>query len=274
MQLYINGEWMSEEGATVPFRDRGFQLGESLFETIRVNTGRPFRVEKHLERMLSGMDTIGLVAQDVLNQIPGLVDEYIQRNKLQDALVRVMITRGASADGLEPAIYLSSRDLPQIGTWPVKIIFLKEKNYPILRFHPAIKSGNYLGNMLAKRDADQAGAFEPVFINPEGYVTECAIRNVFFIKNDTLLTPSVELGVLPGVIRDTIMELAGKRGMRVEEAFIREERLNEMDEAFISSTGVGVLPIYWDGFQSDYSRSKLLRNDLNEVFESGELNVT
>ncbi|MCF7905067.1 MAG: aminotransferase class IV [Candidatus Marinimicrobia bacterium] len=274
MQLYINGKWVGEAEATVPFRDRGFQLGESLFETIRVNGGHPFRVQKHMERMQSGMDTIQLDAPTSLEQIPGLVDEYIERNKIVDSLVRIMITRGTSAPGAEPAIYISSRELPPVDSWPVKVVFLEEKNYPILRFHPAIKSGNYLGNMLAKRDAEQVGAFEPVFINPEGYITECAIRNVFFIKNGTLYTPSLELGVLPGVIRDTIMELARKRGLQVEESFIRAERVDAMDVAFISSTGVGVLPIFWDGFQSNYDISQELRNDLTDVFEAGERNVT
>lgn len=274
MQLYINGQWVDEADARVPFRDRGFQLGESLFETIRVNGAKPFRVSKHMERLNSGMTTIQLSSPAVLEMIPDLVDEYIHRNKLEDALVRIMMTRGESATSTDPALYISSRDIPIADSWPVKVIFLEEQRYPILRFNPAIKSGNYLGNMLAKRDAEQAGAFEPVFINPEGYVTECAIRNIFFIKNNTLLTPSVELGVLPGVIRDTIMELARKRGMRVEESFVRQERLNEMDEAFISSTGVGVLPVFWEGFKSDYIVSQKLRGDLDTTFKSGELHVT
>lgn len=273
MLIYLNGEWIPEEGAKVPFQDRGFQLGESLFETVRVNSGVPFRVTKHMERLSSGMETIQLNSKTVFANIPNLVEEYIERNGIGNALVRIMLTRGV-ADAVEPAIYISSRELPQVESWPVKIMFMEERNYPILRFHPAIKSGNYLGNMLAKRDATEAGAFEPVFVNAEGYVTECAIRNVFFIQNDTLLTPTVELGVLPGVMRDTIMELALSLGMRVEEGYIQVDRVNEMDEAFISSTGVGVLPVFWDGFQSQYEKSMELREALEDLFESGVHDVT
>jgi len=128
--------------------------------------------------------------------------------------------------------------------------------------------------MLAKKDAEEAGAFEPVFVNRDGYITECAIRNIFFIKENILLTPSLELGVLPGVIRETIMELAKHRGMEVSEAYILKEDLREMDEAFISSSGIGVLPVCWEGFASTYKKSQVLREDLIELFESGAAHVS
>ena len=273
MHIYLNGEWVPEEEATVPFQDRGFQLGESLFETVRVNNAVPFRVAKHMDRLKSGMETIQLKSESVFDSIPVLVEEYINRNSINNALVRIMLTRGR-AESLEPSIYISSRDIPHVESWPVKVMFMEERDYPILRFHPAIKSGNYLGNMLAKRDATEAGAFEPVFVNEEGYVTECAIRNIFFIRNNTLLTPTVELGVLPGVMRDTIMELASRIGMEVEEGYIRAERVDDMDEAFISSTGVDVLPVFWDGFQSRYEKSMELREALEDLFESGANDVS
>ena len=279
MLIYTNGAWVDAEHAVVPFNDLGFLYGDSLFETVRVNLGNPFRLEKHLERMQSGMDTIQMESAEQLAKIPDILNEYISKNNLDSALVRVIITRGISKGSpwrsdSTPAIYMTSRPVNKPEDWPVRIVFLEEKNYPILRFHPAIKSGNYLGNMLAKKDAENAGAFEPVFVNREGYVTECAIRNIFFIKDDVLLTPSLELGVLPGVIRDTIMELAQRRHLMVQEALINQDDVPGMDEAFISSTGVGVLPVTWDGFQSDYHHSQILREDLQMLFESGESNVT
>jgi branched-subunit amino acid aminotransferase/4-amino-4-deoxychorismate lyase len=279
MLIYTNGKWVEAEQAVVPFNDMGFLYGDSLFETVRINHGKPFRLEKHLERMQTGMDTIQMESAEQLAKVPEILAEYIFRNKLDSGLARIIITRGVVKGSpwrseSTPAIYMTSRPMNKPEEGPVKVIFLEEKNYPILRFFPAIKSGNYLGNMLAKKDAEDAGAFEPVFINRDGYVTECAIRNVFFIKDDVLLTPSVKLGVLPGVIRDTIMELAEKRHLEVREALIHEDDVPEMDEAFISSTGVGVLPVTWDGFQSDYHHSKILREDLDKLFESGESYVT
>ena len=279
MLIYTDGKWVEAEQAVVPFNDLGFLYGDSLFETVRINLGKPFRLEKHLERMQSGMDTIQMESAEQLANIPGILEEYISRNNLESALARIIITRGISKGSpwrseSTPAIYMTSRPVNKPEDWPVKVVFLEEKNYPILRFHPAIKSGNYLGNMLAKKDAEDAGAFEPVFVNRDGYVTECAIRNVFFIKDNVLLTPALELGVLPGVIRDTIMELAEKRHLKVQQTFIREEDVPAMDEAFISSTGVGVLPVTWDGYQSDYHHSKILREDLQNLFDSGESYVT
>jgi len=279
MLIYANGTWVKADEAVVPFNDQGFLYGDSLFETVRVNHGHAFRLEKHLERMRSGMQTIRMDAADQLAKIPEILETYIAKNDLDSALTRIIITRGVSIGSpwrskSNPSIYVTSRPVNSPEQWPVKVIFLEEKNYPLLRFHPAIKSGNYLGNMLAKKDAEDAGAFEPVFVNRDGYVTECAIRNVFFIKDNVLLTPSLELGVLPGVIRDTIMELASKRHLEVKETLITRDQVRHMDEAFISSTGVGVLPVTWDGYQSNYYHSKILREDLNRLFESGESNVT
>ncbi|MCF7921833.1 MAG: aminotransferase class IV [Candidatus Marinimicrobia bacterium] len=279
MLIYSNGIWVEAEHAVVPFNDLGFLYGDSLFETVRVNHGKPFRLEKHLERMQSGMDTIHMAGGTLLAEIPEILESYISKNQVDSVLARIIITRGISKGSpwkseSTPAMYVSSRPIAAPEQWPVKVIFLEEKKYPILRFHPAIKSGNYLGNMLAKKDAEEAGAFEPVFVNRDGYVTECAIRNVFFIKDNILLTPSLELGVLPGVIRDTIMELAEKRQLKVQESLIKKDDVEAMDEAFISSTGVGVLPVTWEGFQSNYTHSQILREDLHKLFESGESNVT
>ena len=274
MLIYANGSWVEAEQAVVPFRDQGFLYGDSLFETIRINGGQAFRLEKHLERMRSGMDTIRMDSEMLFTKIPNLIEEFIKRNKLNNSLIRIIITRGISAGTpwslqSDLSIYISSREINEVKEWPVKVIFLEEKNYPILRFYPAIKSSNYLGNMLAKKDAEEAGAFEPVFVNRDGYITECAIRNVFFIAGNVLLTPSLELGVLPGVIRETIMELAEHRGMEVKESFILKDEISEMDEAFISSSGIGVLPVFWEGFASNYAKSQVLREDLIEQFESG-----
>lgn len=279
MLIYANGIWVDADQAMVPFNDQGFLYGESLFETIRVNQSKPFRLEKHLERMQSGMITIRLEGKSLMTSIPSILDAFIHKNQIREALIRVMITRGAGSGSpwvtkSEPSIYISARRISKPPVAPVKVIFVEEKKYPILRFHPAIKSGNYLGNMLAKKDAEAAGAFEPVFVNRDGYITECAIRNIFFIRDDVLLTPALELGVLPGVIRDTIMELARHRGLEVREALILQVDVMAMDEAFISSTGIGVLPITWDGFESDYQHSRILSRDLNTLFESGESYVT
>ena len=119
--------------------------------------------------------------------------------------------------------------------------------------------------MLAKKDAEKAGAFEPVFYNRNKIITECAIRNIFFIKGKTLITPGLDLGVLPGVMRDTIMELAPQIGLSVVEDSIPFDSINEMEEAFISSTGIGLLSCYWEGWSSKFTMTNLLKKRLDAI---------
>lgn len=257
MLMYLNGSWVEESQAIIPFREMGFLYGDSLFETIRVVRAVPFRLERHLERLREGMAVIRLQADDALATVNERIDEFILRNEFQEGLLRLIITRGTLSglpwsQELEPNLYLTGRPLSPLPAVPARVVFYQEKDYPILRFRPAIKSGNYLGNLLAKKDAEQANAFEPVFVNPDGYITECAIRNIFFIRDDVLLTPATDLGILPGVIRNTVLELAEGLGLGISETHIRHSEINTMDEAFITSTGVGVLPVTWDGFHSDY----------------------
>jgi branched-subunit amino acid aminotransferase/4-amino-4-deoxychorismate lyase len=126
--------------------------------------------------------------------------------------------------------------------------------------------------MLAKKDAEKAGAFEPVFYNRDKIITECAIRNIFFIKGKTLITPGLDLGVLPGVIRDTIMEIAPLIGLSVAEELIPFDSINEMDEAFISSTGIGMLPCYWDGWNSKFKLTTLLKKQLDFIINEPQNN--
>ena len=184
-----------------------------------------------------------------------------------------MITRG-EVEGAPwryegPAgLYITIRKLTEQPQSPVKIVYYPEEKYPIIRFNPAIKSLNYIGNMLAKKDADNDNAFEPVFYNGEGFITECAIRNIFFILDEQLLTPSLKLGVLPGVMRDTILTIVKELNLSVKETNIPFESINEMDEAFISSTGIGLLPCSWDGWKSDYTITLKIKKHLDRLISS------
>ena len=125
--------------------------------------------------------------------------------------------------------------------------------------------------MLAKKDAENDGAFEPVFYNNDGFITECAIRNIFFIRGNALLTPSTLLGVLPGVMRDTIMSISVKFNLTINETNISLKSINEMDEAFISSTGIGLLPCTWDGWQSNFIITTKIKKHLDLSINNNSL---
>ena len=126
---------------------------------------------------------------------------------------------------------------------------------------------NYLGNMLAKKDTQNQGAFEPVFYNKNNIITECAIRNIFYIKNNILQTPPLNLGILGGVMRKTIINIAHALNIEVQEREINFNEVSSMDEAFICSSVVGILPCYWDGWESNYKITKRLQFLLEESLQ-------
>ena len=270
---FVNGDWQLASNSTVSLYDAGFLLGDGLFETIRFQNGRLFQPEKHLKRLHSGLNIIQIELDKSNTELISCLEEMVIRNDIRSGLLRLMITRGKiegtpwNFTGI-PNVYITIRPLTEEPKKPVKVVFYPEEKYPIIRFNPAIKSLNYIGNMLAKKNAEKEGAFEPVFFNRDGYVTECAIRNIFFIQDKTLMTPGIDLGVLPGVMRETIMEIALELDLIVSEKIIPFNSINDMDEAFISSTGIGLLPCYWDGWNSEFPITYLLKEKLNGIIDN------
>ena len=272
---YSNGNWQESTKSTVSLYDGGFLLGDGLFETIRFQNRMVFQCNKHLDRLLAGLNLIRINIHKSKTDFKNLLDKIIHKNSLNNGLLRLMITRGI-VEGAPwqyegpAAIYITIRPLTNRPKLPVKVIFYPEKKYPIIRFNPAIKSLNYIGNMLAKKDADKEGAYEPVFYNNDKFITECAIRNIFFINNNTLLTPSIKLGVLPGVMRDSIILISKKMDLEVKETNIHLESINDTDEAFISSTGIGLFPCYWEGWKSNYTITSKLKLKLDKLIMSSK----
>ena len=270
---FVNGDWQLASKSTVSLYDAGFLLGDGLFETIRFQYGRLFQPKKHLKRLHSGLNIIQIELNKSNEELISYLEEMVIRNDIRSGLLRLMITRG-KIEGTPwnfsgtPNVYITIRPLTEEPKKPVKVVFYPEEKYPIIRFNPAIKSLNYIGNMLAKKNAEKEGAFEPVFFNRDGYVTECAIRNIFFIQDKTLMTPGIDLGVLPGVMRETIMEIALELDLIVSEKIIPFNSINDMDEAFISSTGIGLLPCYWDGWNSEFPITYLLKEKLNGIIDN------
>lgn len=258
---YIDGKWIKSDEASVPFNDMGFLYGDGLFETMRFDSKRIFSIDKHIDRLLSGLNVIDLHLDKDKSDLVNLISLIIAKNNIDSGIIRLMVTRGIS-DIKVPSIYISIKPFYSIPNTPVKVIYLNETNFPIIRFNPAIKSMNYLGNMLAKKETEKLNAFEPVFYNKESIITECAIRNIFYIKNNILLTPCLDLGILSGVMRETIIDIAKKNNIQVKETYIDYKDINQMDEAFISSTGIGMLECIWDGWTSSFSITKKIKKEL------------
>ena len=262
---YVNGKWLSCDKAMIPFHDAGFLYGDGLFETVRFDDGIIFNYDKHYHRLNVGLDIIDLSNPYNKSQLFNILNELIEKNKINSGIIRLMITRG-TLDSLlsnpKPNIYINIKPFYKIPKDPVKVIFYSEKKFPIIRKNPAIKSMNYLGNMLAKKECNKDGAFEPVFYNDNNMVTECAIRNIFFIKDDILLTPALDLGILSGVMRDEIIDIAKSCDIKCEETYISINDLDMMSEAFISSTGIGLLPCYWNDKKFNYELTFKIKKEL------------
>jgi len=267
---YINGEWIQSNKATIPFNDSGFLYGDGLFETLRFDNKKIFSANKHIKRILSGLKLIKLNHHYNSNILLLLLQKIIKKNLLKNGIIRIMITRGdLSKKRIKPNIYISIKHFYNIPQKPVKVILFNEKKFPIIRFTPAIKSLNYIGNMLAKKECEKQGYFEPIFYNENNIITECAIRNIFFIKDKTLITPSLDLGILSGVMRNTILSIAKKINLNILEDHIKIDEINLMDEAFISSTGIGLLPCYWDNWNSKFETTIELKKELFNRINNG-----
>jgi len=258
---YINNQFIESSEAKVPFNDSGFLYGYGLFETMRFDNRKIFSPIKHLSRLQKGLDLIHLINNKNMNELLSLLNLVITKNNLSSGIIRLMITKG-DIEKKTSSIYISIKPFYKIPTEPIKIIYLNETRFPIIRFTPAIKSMNYIGNMLAKNYADAKGAFEPVFYNNNNIITECAIRNIFYIKDNLILTPSLDLGILSGVMRETIIDVIKFMGLELKETHISQKDIFDMDEAFISSTGIGLLPCYWDGWKSDFLITTKIKKEL------------
>ena len=271
---YINGEWLSNEKAMIPFNDAGFLYGDGLFETMRFDNNKIFSFDKHFQRLIAGLDTINLSLPFNKIELIYILKKLIDKNNIDSGILRLMITRGTLDSLLSsppPNIYISIKSFYEIPKNPVEVIFYSEKIFPIIRYNPAIKSMNYLGNMLAKKTCERDGAFEPVFYNHNNIITECAIRNIFFVRENILLTPALDLGILSGIMRDTIIDIAKSNNIKYQEAYISIDELDSIDEAFISSTGIGLIPCYWGGNKFTYKVTSKIKKELFNIINNTNL---
>ena len=263
MIYYVNGKYIDSSKANISISDAGFLYGDGLFETMRFDNRKIFSPLKHITRLQKGLKIINLKINYNQNSLLNLLNSVIEKNNLDYGIIRLMITRGDTNNIEEiPSTIIVIKPFYEIPQKPVKVLYLQEEKFPIIRFTPAIKSMNYIGNMLAKNFANSKGAFEPVFYNKSKIITECAIRNIFYIKGNQVLTPSLDLGILSGVMRETIIALVQSMEFNFKESHIPYDDIKDMDEAFITSTGIGLLPCYWDGWKSKFHITKSIKKEL------------
>lgn len=242
---FIGGEILPEREAKIPIRDRAFRYGEGLFEIVRVRRGRPFRLRAHLARLEAGAVTLGIARRESEDEIVRSVEALLERWSARDGVLRIVLTAGDPPE-LPPtliATILPPRPVPQAARERGVTVEVAGPRQSPASPLPRLKSLNYLERTLARRTAESHGHFEALFVDPAGHVAEGAQSNIFWARGDLLRTPARSLGILPGVMRNIVIELAAATGVRVKEGSYPLSDLYAADEAFLTNALVGVLPV-------------------------------
>jgi len=252
--VYIDGEYYPKSEAKVSVFDHGLLYGDGVFEGIRSYGGVVFKLKEHIDRLYRSAHALMLDIPRTKKEMTEAVLETLRKNNLKDAYVRLVVTRGIGDLGLDP------RKCPRpsviVIAVPLLELYDKEKRRkgmsmivswvrrdPVDATTHEIKSLNYLNNILAKIEANNAGADEAIILDTRGFISEATAENLFIVKSGKLMTPQATSGPLPGITAATVEELAEKMGYRVIEKGITIAELDGADEAFVTGTAAGIVPI-------------------------------
>lgn len=254
MKIYLNGTMVSRAEAQVSVFDHGFLYGDGVFEGIRAYHGRVFKLREHLNRLANSAQAILLTIPLTKKALEAAIIETLRANHLRDAYVRVIVTRGVGDLGLDPQkcarpsiVVIADR----IALYPEEyytrglgVITATTKRNLIEAINPCVKSLNYLNNILAKMEATQAKVPEAILLNKDGYVAECTGDNLFLVRETALVTPPTSVGVLEGITRATVMDLAKTRlRLSVKEEPFTVYHVYTADEVFLTGTAAEVIPV-------------------------------
>ena len=253
MKIFVDGRYFNERDAKVSVFDHGLLYGDGVFEGIRAYNGRVFKLREHIDRLFCSAKAILLKLPLSHAALMKAVVDTCRANRIQDGYIRLVVTRGPGTLGLNP----NRCKKPCLIIIADKIQLYPEEYYtkgmeivtvPTTRnlhsaLNPAIKSLNYLNNILAKLEANQAGCEEAVMLNAEGFVAECTGDNLFIVRAGELFTPPLSAGALYGITRATVMELARAAGYSVTEPNLTRYDLFNADECFLTGTGAEMVPV-------------------------------
>ncbi len=254
LKVYINGKLYDKEDARVSVFDHGLLYGDGVFEGIRSYGGRVFRLAQHLERLWQSAKAIWLEIPVSKEEMGRAIRETLATNGIEDGYIRVLVTRGCGTLGLDPdkcsdpqVIIITDR----IELYPAEfyeqgleiVTVSTSRNHPAA-LSPRIKSLNYLNNILAKIEGLQAGCIEALMLNHKGEVAECTGDNIFLVREDKVYTPPTDAGVLEGITRAAVIELARQEvGLRVFEVPLTKHDVYIADECFLTGTAAEVIPV-------------------------------
>jgi branched-chain amino acid aminotransferase len=252
-KVYIDGKLYAKDDAKISVYDHGLLYGDGVFEGIRSYGGKVFRMQAHLDRLWFSAKAILLEIPMTKAQMARAIEDTLSANGIQDGYIRVIITRGTGSLGLDPNLCGEPKVIiitDSISLYPEELYRqgLEIVTVSVVRNHPAalsprIKSLNYLNNILAKIEGQKAGCIEALMLNHKGEIAECSGDNIFLIRHGELLTPSMESGILEGITRDAVIELARAAGIPVREIPLTKHDVYIADECFLTGTAAEVIPV-------------------------------
>ena len=253
MKIHIDGRYYDQKNAKISVFDHGLLYGDGIFEGIRAYNGRVFKLKEHIDRLFDSAKAILLDIPLSRTAMMRAVVETCRRNNLRDGYIRLVVTRGVGTLGLNPnrcrrpsVIIIADKIQlypPALYARGMDIVTVATTRNLHNAVNPAIKSLNYLNNILAKIEANIAGVEEAIMLNSAGYVSECTGDNIFIMKNGSLFTPPLSSGALYGITRGTVMGLASEAGITVSEPNLTRYDLYVADECFLTGTGAELIPV-------------------------------
>ena len=257
MWIYLNNQFVKDDEALISVFDHGFLYGDGVFETLRSYGPRLFMADEHLARLFRSAEAIGLTIPIPLKNWTDILYEAMARNGVgtdqHDAYLRITVSRGAGEIGLDPAlcrtptVVVMAKPLivpaPHLYETGVRVIIASTKRNLSDALSPQIKTTNFLNNIQAKREALAAGVFDSILLNWEGHATESTVSNLFFVRKGCLHTPTLECGLLDGITRKLVLQLAKDCGLSVEEGHYTADHLHQADECFLTNTSMEIMPV-------------------------------
>ncbi len=249
LKIFINGIFVPTSEAKISVSDHGLLYGDGVFEGIRAYNGRVFKLRQHINRLYDSAKMIKLDVGCTKEQMVDAVLETLRVNKLNEAYIRLVVTRGEGDLSIDcsnckkSTIIIIAKPLPAFLSFSgIKLITSSMRRIPISVFSPNIKSLNYLNNVLCKMEAKMHGADESIILDMNGYVSECAGDNVFMVKDNVLITPH-HVNSLKGITRETLLDIASVKGFKIDIRNISIFEMYAADEVFVTGTAVEIAPV-------------------------------
>ncbi len=253
MKIYIDGQFYDKNEAKISVFDHGMLYGDGVFEGIRFYNGKVFRLKEHVKRLYDSAKAICLNIPVTPEEMTEALLETIRQNELKDGYVRLVVTRGVGDLGLNPLLCPKASVViiaAKITLYPeemykngLSVITCATRRISHGALSPMVKSLNYLNNVLAKIEAQQAGAGEGLMLNEQGYVAECTGDNIFTMKDGVLQTPPISSGALAGITREVVLEIAQREKITVTEPNMTRYDIYTADECFLTGTAAEVIPV-------------------------------